>query len=309
MSSVLSGYPRVALLTCHKFPEYEYREDGHLLIAALKEEQIDAHHVIWDSPEENWSVYAAVVIVSTWDYFEGKLDLFLRTIKQIESCHVPVYNSSSIVGWNSCKTYLRTLQEKGVAIVDSLWLSPEELIDLPEMLLEKGWTECVIKPVVSAGGYNTFRFNRSNMDLIQQYFKDYPCGLVVQPFMEEIINEGEWSFVFISGKYRHCVLKQPASGNFLVQDIHGGTVTPKNPPAWMIEQAKKVLEVMNFPYLHARVDMVRQNEEKLIVNEGKLFVMEVEMIEPNLFLKFFKGSEKKLASKIKKRIAARNANV
>ncbi len=292
MSSLLVNSPCVALLTCHKFPEY--KTDGYLLIKALKEEQIEARHVIWDSTEEEWSRYAAAIIFSTWDYFEGKLDLFLKTIKHIESCHVPVYNSSAVIEWNCSKNYLKTLPDKGVAIVESLWLPPEKLIHLPAMLQEKGWTECVIKPVVSAGGYNTFKFNASNVETIQQYFKDYSCELIVQPFMEEIITEGEWSFIFMDREYCHCVLKKPAIGNFLVQDIQGGSVHPREPPAWMIEEAKKVLDAIHFSYLHARVDMIRRGES--------LIVMEIEMIEPNLFLKFFKESEKKLASKIKEKI-------
>lgn len=292
MSSLLVNCPCVALLTCNKFPEY--KTDGYLLIEALKEEQIEARHVIWDSPEEDWTRYAAVIIFSTWDYFEGKLDLFLRTIKHIESCPVPVYNSSAVIEWNCSKTYLKALPAKGVAIVESMWLLPEQLIHLSEIVQEKEWTECVIKPAVSAGGYNTFKFNSSDVEAIQQHFKDYTCELIVQPFMEEIITEGEWSFVFMDREYCHCVLKKPAIGNFLVQDIQGGSVNPREPAVWMIEQAKKVLEVIHFSYLHARVDMIRRGES--------LIVMEIEMIEPNLFLKFFKGSEKKLAAKIKEKI-------
>lgn len=299
MYLILNFCACIALLTSNKFAEW--KQDDLLLINALQEEQMEARSVIWNSAENVWSDFEAVIVLSTWDYFEGQLDHFFETIHNIEKQGIPVFNCLETIQWNSSKVYLRTLEERGVKIVDSIFLSSQQLQNLPVLLTEKRWEECIIKPTISAGGHDTFRFNKSNLNEIQRYFANYSIDLIIQPFMQEIITEGEWSFVFFDGEFAHCVLKKPAAGKFLVQDIHGGSVTPVYPPSWMIEEAKKILDATGQSYLHARVDVIKK--------DSSLIVMEIEMIEPNLFLKFFEGSEKKLAKKIKERISLKLLNI
>ncbi len=280
----------IALLTGKKFDEWKF--DDKLLIDALKAEQIEAKSVVWDNPNNDWSAFDAVIVFSTWDYCEGdNLADFLETIHSIEKKGVPVYNNFDTIKWNSSKKYLNELAKKGVPIIESAYITAADLENLPNILLEKEWNSYIIKPVVGCGGHNTLRFNRSTINKIQEHFKNFERELIVQPFMQEIITEGEWSFVFFDNEFVHCVLNKPAQSNFLVQVINGGSVNPIVPPEWMIQEAKKILQMTGKEHLHARVDLIRK--------ENSVVVMEIEMIEPWLYLCYFPGSEKKMAKKIK----------
>jgi len=98
---------------------------------------------------------------------------------------------------------------------------------------------------------------------------------MVQPVIESLIRDGELSFVFLAGEFSHAVLKRPASGDFRVQSIHGGSVERVDAPAEWVKQAGSVLESVTGPWLYARVDgcMV----------DGRFVLVELEMLEPDLF--------------------------
>lgn len=284
----------LALLTSSNCSES--KEDDNLLIRALQKQQIDARSVIWDDPQNNWKDYQAVLVFSTWDYHTAKFNFFLQTLSEIEKQGIPLFNPLSTIRWNASKVYLKKLAEKGVKVIDSIYLASKDLKNLPNLLKKYGWEECVIKPSISASGDHTFRFNSSTVQKMQHHFKDYPYDLIIQPFMQEIMTEGEWSFIFFEEEFIHCVLKKPADGQFLVQSAHGGSVQPVTPPDWMINEVKKILFATEQPYLHARVDVIKKG--------STLAVVEVEMIEPSLFLSYFPGSADKLAQKIKERLSA-----
>lgn len=282
---LLAALLNLALLTSDKIPESD-KPDDQLLIEALRDYKIEAQSVDWHSQDMIWSDFDAVLVFSTWDYYEDN-PKFFGVLQRIENMGPKVYNSPSIVQWNSCKKYLRDLEELGLKTIETVYLSSAELGDLRSILIEKGWNDCVIKPQVSASGYHTYRFNLSNLEYIRDDLKNCDEQFMVQPFAEEIISEGEWSFVFFNKEYIHCILKKPLEGHFLVQK---GTKTPIQPPDWMIREAQHIIETINLPTLQTRVDVIRRGNE--------LRIMEVEMIEPSLYLKYFPGSEKKIAKKI-----------
>jgi len=99
---------------------------------------------------------------------------------------------------------------------------------------------------------------------------------MVQPFLDAIGIEGEWSLVFFAGEFSHAVLKRPAPGDFRVQDEHGGTAAPGRPPAGVIESARRALEAVSEPWIYARVDGCAPG--------GVFQLLELEMLEPTLYL-------------------------
>ena len=101
--------------------------------------------------------------------------------------------------------------------------------------------------------------------------------VLVQPFLEAINTEGEWSLVFYGGEYSHAVLKRPRQDDFRVQQAHGGTASVREPSTDVIDQARKVLAAAGQQTLYARVDGC--------VVDGKFVLMELELIEPDLFLR------------------------
>lgn len=279
----------LALLTSDKIPE-TYKLDDKLLIEALRDNKIHAQSVDWRSPNVIWSDFDTVLVFSTWDYFEESAK-FLDLLQKIEGMGLNVYNPPSIIEWNSCKRYLKDLEQLDLNTIETVYIASNELGNLKSILIEKGWDDCVIKPQVSASGYHTYRFNLTNLESIQNFFKDYSEPLMVQPFAEEILSEGEWSFVFFDQEYLHCILKKTVEGNFLVQK---GIKIPVEPPGWMIKEAQRIVKILNLPVLQTRIDLIRRGYE--------LRIMEVEMIEPSLYLQYFPGSEHRVAKKIREKL-------
>ncbi len=98
---------------------------------------------------------------------------------------------------------------------------------------------------------------------------------MAQPFMPEIAD-GEWSYLFFNGKFSHSLLKKPAEGDFRVQHYHGGTISKVAASPEQIKSAGLYVEKFATDTLYARVDGIHRN--------GELYLMELELIEPYLFL-------------------------
>jgi glutathione synthase/RimK-type ligase-like ATP-grasp enzyme len=282
---VFAALLKIALLTSDHIPASDKPED-QLLINALHEYEVEAQSVDWHSPNVVWSDFDAVLVYSTWDYYENPSE-FVDLLRQIEDSGTKVYNSSSIVEWNADKKYLQDLETWGLKTIDTVYLSPGELENLETILIEKGWNECVIKPQFSASGYHTYRFNLSDVQNIKDKLKDFDEQYMVQPLAEEVISEGEWSFVFFEKEYVHCILKKPKEGEFKVQ---GGQKIPISPPDWMIKEVEHILETIDLPSLKTRVDVIQR--------DGEIRIMEIEMIEPVLYLKYSDESAKTIAKKM-----------
>ncbi len=252
------------------------KNEDILLIEALKKRKIHAEHVVWNQPKIDWKKYQAFVVRSTWDYHKSKESVsnFLATLKGIDLLQIPILNPRSTLEWNIDKTYLKKLSERGVPIVDTIWLKKKDLASLEMVIKTKGWSDCVIKPVISASGMHTRKFHAKEAAKMAMELSSLDIDRwMVQPFMSEIVEEGEKSFIFIQNKFSHCVLKKPSKGSFLVQ---GGTVNKIEPSADLIKQAEKMLTLANQETLYARVDVIQQKD--------KLRLMELELIEPALYL-------------------------
>lgn len=268
---------RVAILTCDG--KDKYKGDDTALMRAFRQYGVHAEHVVWNGPSNNWNRFQAALVRSTWDYCQnGNLDKFLVTLRQVHQAGVVLLNPLQTIEWNSNKRYLRDLSKKGIQCVDTVWLSSTNFKYIAALMKYKGWQECVIKPAVGAGGFNTFRFQEG--DLKEVIAKCEATGIsewMLQPFESQIIKEGEWSFVFRNKKIVKCVRKKPGKGNFLVQDFRGGTVHHDKPPHWMVKKVKEIYKRIGHDTLIGRIDVIRSEEGE------KLKVMEVEFIEPYLF--------------------------
>ncbi len=285
---IIAAVFHLALLTSDAYP-ISKKIDDQLLIDALKEHKIEVQSVDWNSIDA-LTTFDAVLVFSTWDYYKNSLQ-FLDNLRTIEEQGLKVYNSYDIIKWNHSKQYLNDLEKLGLKPIESIYISSNDLDELKTILVEKGWNDCVIKPQISTSGHHTSRFSLASLDDILSSYKSYDEQYIVQPFAEEVISEGEWSFVFFDKEFIHCVLKKPLEGNFLVQK---GTITPVDPPEWMLQEAQHIIDTIDLPALKTRIDVIRRGNE--------LRIMEIEMIEPGLYLKYFPGSEKKLAKILSERV-------
>jgi glutathione synthase/RimK-type ligase-like ATP-grasp enzyme len=265
--------PCIAFAVSSEFPQLT--DDDKLAAIALRANGAVVDPTLWDAPA-NWSSYDAVVIRSCWDYHH-RLDEFKAWLASLEIAGMQVFNPPSVMRWNMDKIYLSELQDEGITVLPSVWLLKNTKAQLARILEEKGWPKAVMKPVVSAAADNTTFVTAEQAANHQAAFESLLAvgGVIVQEFATEIQTHGEWSFLFFNKIYSHAVLKQPKSGDFRVQRNYGGSVSLGVPEPALIEQARAILDAVDADLLYARVDVIER--------DGKLLLMELELIEPHLF--------------------------
>jgi glutathione synthase/RimK-type ligase-like ATP-grasp enzyme len=286
--------PRVALATSSKYPDLT--DDDRLLLEPLAQRNIQADPAIWSDPSRDWSTYDAVVIRSCWDYHLHP-ESFLHWIADLEARNVPVFNSADIIRWNSDKSYVRDLETKGIAVVPTLWPEPGDPISLNDILRESAWPKAVVKPRISATAYRTQVVTPENALSAQALFDDLRRGpgVMLQKFMDGITTEGEWSLMFFSGAFSHAVIKRPKPGDFRVQNDFGGTAQAADPPPDVLAAATRAVE--SVPSTHyARVDGV--------IDQDQFHLMELELIEPALFLSEHPAARARFADAISQALKA-----
>jgi glutathione synthase/RimK-type ligase-like ATP-grasp enzyme len=287
---------RVALATEATFPQLA-RTEG-LAIPALADLGIEGVPAVWDDPGVDWRSFEAVIIRSTWDY-TTRLEQFLDWLGQLQAWDVAVYNDPTIIGWNCEKTYLEDLRFAGVKVPDTVWIERNGQENFSEVMADKGWAEAIIKPAVSAGARRTYRVRADQAEEGQRYLDEIAAhGMVmVQEYLPSI-EEGEWALLYFNNAFSHALLKRPASGDFRVQVKHGGTNTLAMPPAHLIETGQQILAAMEkhtgHQALYARVDGVAV--------EDSFVLMELEVIEPDLFLGDDPEAPARFAAAIKARL-------
>ena len=284
----LSSVPRIAFATYSTLPGLN--DDDRLLIPALEERGITAAPAVWDSPDVCWEDLAGVLVRSCWDYHR-RLPEFLAWIARLERLGIPLWNAAAVLRWNSHKAYLRDLAARGVPVVPTRWLwRGSERTDLAALLQREGWREAVVKPAVSASATGTCRTSAGEAAAGQGRLDELVRAgdVMVQPFVPEVADPGEWSLVFLGGRFSHAVLKRPATGDYRVQWEFGGSARAATPPGHLIAAAERVLAAAPAPTLYARVDGVER--------DGGLLLMELELIEPHLFLGWDAGAAGRLAA-------------
>jgi hypothetical protein len=260
--------------------------------AVLRRAGMTVTPVVWDEPGADWSRFDAVVLRSTWDYFR-KAGRFERWVRGFAADGPRLWNPPEVVLWNINKRYLLDLEERGIAVVPTEYLTAAARPDLQAVLERRGWEEAVVKPAVAAGAHGAWRTSvRSAAADRARLTAQLAIGdALVQSFMPEVGVTGEWSLAFLGQDYSHAVLKQPRSGDFRVQEHFGGRTLPGEPHPDLVCQARAAVTAVGWPLLYARVDGVER--------DGKLLVMELEVTEPSLFLGLGPGAAERFAAAIK----------
>ena len=234
--------------------------------------------VSWRQTAVPWSHFEAVVIRSTWDYWND-VPAFLAALARIDR-QTRLANPLDLVRWNLAKTYLRDLQDKGIGVVPTTWLDGLEPAAVARYAAQLGSDDLVIKPVVGANGQDAFRISpRDDLQRLREIaacFNGRACML--QPFRDNVLAEGEYSLFFFSGEYSHAILKVPAVGEFRSQEERGAEILSIVPEVKLLERGRRALAAVAPTPLYARIDFVREAA-------GDFEVMELELIEPSLYLR------------------------
>ena len=262
---------RIALCTWSD-PSYvdpEPREAALLLRARAHEADV----VVWHE-DVDWSTYDLVVIRSTWDYFD-RLEEFLAWVDRVD-VESRIINPPSVIRWNVHKGYLAELGAAGVPVLPMLVLR-RGAADVAARLVATRWGKVVVKPAVDGGARQAALGEVDSESLVEHAMRIVALGdVVVQPYAPGI-EDGEVSLLLFDGEVSHAVRKVPAAGDYRVQAHHGGSELSHDVTDAELATARAALALAPDGVVYARVDLVE--------HDGVPTVMELELIEPDLFLR------------------------
>lgn len=264
---------KIALATCGRLPEMS--DSDKKLIPEFAKYNIQAVPTIWDDPEIFWENFDAVIIRNTWDYYT-KFPQFVKWLDTLETKEVKVLNDLKIIRKNSHKFYLKDIIEKGFRVIPTIFLNNNSEISDDDLLK---YQKMVLKPAVSAGSYKTEILTEGDLNSENISSKTIVGDWLLQPFLPEIQTEGEISMIFFGNEYSHSIIKKPIEGEFRVQKQFGGKYLPYSPGWELLNELNPVFKVFGEEFLFGRIDGVMLG--------GKFHIMEIEMLEPDLYFDFF----------------------
>ena len=268
---------RVALATCAAFPLLD--EDDVLVLPELERLGITPIPAVWDDASIDWNDFDLVVLRSTWDYAERR-DEFLQWARTVPR----LLNAFSIVQWSSDKHYLHDLQNAGIATVPTSFVEPGD-----DQWSEPGTAEFVVKPAISAGSRNTVRYRAGDerADLHVRELLADGRSVMVQPYLERVDTSAETAVLFMGGQYSHSIRKGPLLPLGELGEMREGLfiqeqIDPREPRADQLAVAQATYDLARTHTgsdpLYARIDLLDDDR-------GEPVVLEVEMVEPSLFLR------------------------
>jgi len=284
---------KVALITWSGLPEGA--ESERLLLPHLAAADVRAEIVDWRAAGVDFSEFNLVVLRSCWDY-HLRGDEFIEWLRRTSRA-LRILNGPETVLWNRNKFYLRELAAMEIEIAPTVFVAGREAIGKTARAKIEAWRKVVVKPAVSASAHNTWLADGAAFPAdaeLQQ--KMHGEAFLIQQFIPEIETQGEISFIYIDGAYSHAVLKRPAAGDFRVQKEHGGSAEPFLPSPALLEQVNRIAGTVAQvrDSLYCRIDVIEKN--------GKLILMELELIEPELFLGLAEGAAERFAAAIVRRL-------
>jgi len=240
--------------------------------AALAAHGAEVSPIAWTDAGD-LSGFELVLPLVAWGYHKD-YQRWLALLDRAEREGWRMINPPALLRWNGDKAYLAELAERGVSTVPTLAVEACCDADLEEARRRFDSDWLVIKPPVSASAMGTHCLGPN--DDLPPDSRSRP--MILQPLVEEIARTGEFSLMLFDGRFSHAVVKRPKSGDFRVQEYHGGVTLPcPVPPAGAVRLAQAALAAAAARAAYARVDIVPDDA-------GVLRIMELELIEPSLFL-------------------------
>lgn len=256
----------------------DFVTDYALAIPPLEALGWDVAETPWRDSDTDWDAFDAVYICTPWDYPDDP-DRFLDVLATIEASAALLINPLEIVHWNFEKSYLRDLEMRGADIVPSAWFDTFDAGDVDRLFAWES-ERIVIKPLVGANAADTYVLQRPVApDLVDELADVFhERSFFVQPFIDSVVSEGEFSLFYLGGQLSHAILKTPKPGDFRVQEEHGAEISAVTPSDALIGAADRVHALIEPQPMYARADFVR-------AADGRFLVMELELIEPSMYLR------------------------
>jgi glutathione synthase/RimK-type ligase-like ATP-grasp enzyme len=291
--------PTIALVTAVAARDVD--EDLPPLESALRKAGADVTVAEWDRPHD-WRRFDIALLRSTWDY-PHRLAEFLEWTEEANG-KTNLLNPFPVVKWNSDKHYLSDLAQKRVPTVLTSFIEPGDRAELriAALLNESDCDDFVVKPAVGAGSRDAQRFGREEEAEASRHARrmlNENRSVLLQPYLSRVDEHGETALIYFDGEFSHAIRKGP-----LLKRKEGPktelfakeAVTARTPDTAERNVGAKVLQALPFDTpLYARVDLIRDQD-------GEPVVLEVELIEPSLFLPFAAGSAERFAASVVRRV-------
>lgn len=258
---------------------FELIEEVGKLTPALAAHGMELIEVRWREIAERAGEFAAILPLMVWDYFEGNEEAFLSAIAKAEKIS-PVFNSFDILKWNADKSYLDELAARGAPVIRTLTVERVKEGNVARAFEEMDCQTLVIKPKVGGGAWRQVLYKKGDPFPAPDTLP--PEGALIQPFLSSVTEEGEYSFLYFGGRFSHAARKTPKAGDYRIQSIYGGAEETYTPTQQERDRARDILDVLDETPLYARVDLLRGDD-------GTLRLIELECIEPYLYLPHAKG--------------------
>lgn len=267
--------------------------DDKLVQQAFEKRGLTVTRTNWDNPEFDWTKTRCAIFRTTWDYFDrfAEFSNWLNVV----STQTQLINPIETIRWNIDKHYLQDLADKGVKIPPTAFIKKGDARSLSEITSTLPWTNFILKPAVSGAARHTYKFNTTTVAEYQEFFADLIASedMLVQEFQTNILSKGEIAIMVFGGIVSHAILKKARPGDFRVQDDFGGTVHAHKPTAEEIEFAEMVVNQVTPLPAYARVDLMWDNANNLVVSE-------LELIEPELWFRKHPPAAEMLADAVLK---------
>lgn len=262
--------------------------DAPLLIAALEGLGVAATLEVWDDEMVDWESYDLVVVRSTWGYAE-KYAEFLAWAHARAS----LINPYDVIEYSSDKHYLGDLAGRGFPVIPTTYCEVGESPEFPDVAF-------VVKPAVGAGSIDAERFGADDVagatTHVEYLHQSGRCA-VIQPYVESIDLHGERALIFLDGEFSHAMTKrahlnvapEDRDGEFRTRQMSRAEAEPD-----AVDLATSLLTGRFSDLAYGRVDMVS--------TPGGWQLMELELVEPALYLQYEEESPRRAARAIARRI-------
>jgi glutathione synthase/RimK-type ligase-like ATP-grasp enzyme len=259
-----------------------------LYAAALRRRGYEVMGAAWNGPRAAFDGAAAVVLRSTWGYYRALADF--RAWTEAVAAATQLFNPIGLVRWNLRKDYLGKLASAGIR-TPATRIVARDAAAIEKIFDEMGWRRAVVKPATGGGGHSVELLGR---DTVADAAPGLAAGdVLVQEFLPEIAD-GELSMIYFDGIFSHAIRKRPPEGEFRSNSRYGPSRAAETPAAVVAEQGEAALRVLPEMPLYARVDGVER--------DGALIVIEVEVLEPALFMEFDPPAAERFAEATVKRL-------
>lgn len=273
-ANLLPGHPD------QRVDAFELEEEIGKLRPTFAAFDMDLDVVQWRTAPDCASAYDAVLPLLVWDYYEQNEQEFFSAMAKV--CQqTELFNRFDVLKWNADKSYLEDLMKEGAPTIPSITVERATENQVRKAMEKLGADKVVIKPVVGGGAWRQALYCKT--DPFPSKDELPPHAALVQPFLKSVQTEGEFSFLYFGGQFSHALVKRPNSGDYRVQSSYGGREETYTPSKEERAQARAVLDVLDYTPLYARVDLIRGDN-------GQLLLIELEMIEPYLYLSHSEGA-------------------